>query len=247
MIFHTAARDCLYLNWALPAAGLPPLAPPLVYDMCDSAEGRSVFVSAALFRLEGLHLQTVPLLKLSHPQFSLRLCIRDGDGLPAVLLWRVIIPAWAVPGARLVARQPASAGRFSYPKDATGATGELRWEVRRKRSLAFRAEPGVAAASEGPNLGSWERTVNYFLRRRRGYFYSFGKLRVFEFTPVEVDAVPLRVNVERDGLLPECLEVQGLESWPPLHSAWLCPRQSFVFHLGSVPERALGRSVPAPG
>jgi len=247
MIFRTAVRDCLYLNWALPATSLQPLAPPLTYDIRGSADGDRVFVSAALFRLEGLHLRTVPLLKLSHPQFSLRLCVRDADGLPAVLLKSVIIPAWAVPGARLVARQPARWGRLVYPLDAAGGRGALRWEVRSGERLAFEVEPGAASAGEGPNLGSWEQTVSYFLRRRRGYFYSAGRLRVFEATPAETDAVPVRVQIECADLLPECVEVAGLEAWPAPHSAWLCPRQSFVFEVGPVPERALGRSVPAPG
>jgi hypothetical protein len=247
MIFRTAVRDCLYLNWALPAAGLPPLAPPLRYDVREAEGGCCVFASAALFRLQGLHLQTAPLLRLSHPQFSLRLCVLDGDGLPALLLWRVVIPLWAVPGARLVARQPASAGRFTFPVEALGVTHPQRWEVRRRQRLAFLAEPGAGRPGAGPSLGSWESTVSYILRRRRGYFFAGGRLRLFEFTPPKSEAVPLQVDMECAEMLPECLSVEGLDGWPALHSAWLCPRQSFVFELGPAPERGLRRSVPAPG
>ncbi len=211
-------------------------------------EGRPhSFVSAALFRLRGLHLQSLPLVRMSYPQFILRLCILDGEGLPSFYLRTVLIPGWAVAVARLAVRQPACGGGFDYPPEESAAAGG-RWEVRRGRDrLALRAEPGSPAHGPGPGLGSWERTVAYFLRRRRGYFHSGSSLRKVEFPPRGPQPVPLAVELEEVRLVAECVAQPSGERWPALHSAWFCPEESFLFELGSVPARTVPRQLPAPG
>ena len=50
MILETIGRDCLFLNWALPAATLPELEPPLRYDLHRWRDKDYVFLLAALFR-----------------------------------------------------------------------------------------------------------------------------------------------------------------------------------------------------
>src|SRR4029079_191795 len=73
MMLRTLVRDCLFLNWALPASALPEPASPLRYQL-HSWQGEDwVFASAVLFHQEGLHFEGLPLPRLSYPQFNLRL------------------------------------------------------------------------------------------------------------------------------------------------------------------------------
>ena len=247
MIFRTVVRDCLYLNWALPVDRLPPLEPPLAYDTVAGETGDACFVSVVLFRLRGLHLQSLPALRLSHPQLLVRHCIRDGDGLPALYLRCVLVPAWVLPAARLVLRQPARSGRFTVPRgDGEGAIAG-RWEVRRRGRLALAAEPGAPAPSAAPELGSWERTVRYFLRRRESYFSTSGGLRKISVPPRLSEPVPMSVELEEAALLGGCIGRTAPREWPPLHSAWLSPEESFLFEVGAAAEAALPRQVPAAG
>ena len=246
MIFRTAVRDCLHLNWALPLDRLPPLPPPLAYDTVAWRGADHGFLSVMLLRVSGLHLQSLPAVRLSHPQLLARLCIVDGDGLPAFWLRTVLVPAWVLPPARLVARQPARCGRFRYPHGEPEALDGA-WEVRRRGRLALFAEPGSPAAAEAPDLGSWERTVRYFLRRRQTYFSTSSGLRKISVPPRAAEPVPLRVELEESGLLNSCLGLPPAAEWPPLHSAWLLPEESFLFEVGAAREGALPRQVPAAG
>ena len=73
MIFRTVIQDCLWLNWALPESALPPPPPPLSYDVCRTDEGGFVFVSAMLFRQQGLGARA-HLPGVSHPQCQFHAC-----------------------------------------------------------------------------------------------------------------------------------------------------------------------------
>ncbi|HTQ79664.1 MAG TPA: DUF2071 domain-containing protein, partial [Thermoanaerobaculia bacterium] len=106
MMLQSVVRDCLYLNWALPAAALPPLPPPLRYQLHPFQGEDHAFASAVLFQQEGLHLARLPSLRLSYPQCNLRLYVLDGDGVPSVLFCSMLMPLWLVPGVRLLSHQP---------------------------------------------------------------------------------------------------------------------------------------------
>src|SRR6202035_544612 len=107
MLLRTTVRDCLFLNWALPAAALPAPVAPLRYQLHSWQGEDYVFASALLFYQEGLHLPALPLLWVSFPQLNVRLYVLDGEGVPAVLFRRMLMPAWLAPGVRLVTGQPA--------------------------------------------------------------------------------------------------------------------------------------------
>ena len=104
-MLQSVVRDCLYLNWALPAAALPPAPAPLRYQLHPFQGEDHVFASAVLFHQEGLHLQGLPRLRLSYPQCNVRLYVLDGDSVPAVLFRSMLMPLWVVPGVRLVSQQ----------------------------------------------------------------------------------------------------------------------------------------------
>src|SRR4029079_18388565 len=112
MMLQSVVRDCLYLNWALPAAALPEPPAPLRYQLHASPGGEEVvFATALLFHPEGLHLDGLPLPRLSYPQCNLRLNVLDGDGMPSVLFRCMLMPSWMTPGARLLTHQPVAAAR----------------------------------------------------------------------------------------------------------------------------------------
>src|SRR4029079_8593503 len=107
---------------------------------------------------------TLLLPRLSCPQFNLRAYVLDPDGVASVLFWRMLVPAWVVPGARLVGRQNADSARFDYPEspafcDQQGAT----WRVTGGGDLEVSAAPGAAVLREGPRLGSWVTLVYHTL------------------------------------------------------------------------------------
>ena len=179
MHFRTVARDCLYLNWALPRSSAPALPAPLRYEVHGGENGEEwIFASALLFRLSGLHPPDLPFLRLSYPQMNLRLYVVDGDGVPSVLFVRMLVPRWVAPVSRILARQPAAAATFEYPSPSQGPQeGEWRWILEERvgrflrpvsRRLEIRARLGMPTFGPGPRLGSWERTVDYFQHRRRG-------------------------------------------------------------------------------
>jgi hypothetical protein len=248
MILRTVVRDCLYLNWALPARLLPSPPPPLRYEVLRADGEDRVFVSAVLFRQEGLRLSHLPLARLSYPQFNLRVYVLDGDGVPSVLFWRMLVPLWVVPGARLLGRQPAGGARFSYPRpSATPDAAGWRWRVRSGRELAVTAAPGGQAPGPGPSFPSREAMIDYFRRRPRGYARRGAGLARIETRHPAVSAWPVRAAIEEAGLLRACAPALELAAWPELHSAWLCPEIAFVFDLSWTPEVRLPRRVPAAG
>lgn len=257
MKLRSHVRDALYLNWALPAAALPPPPPPLRYqrfdDDGDGAGGgdRRVFASALLFRHRGVHLPHLPLLRFSYPQLNLRLYATDGDGVPCVLFVDMLMPWWVGPAVRWVAKQPASAARFSYPRPSRDPEAdEWLWRVEQGGRLEVTARRGAPATGSGPSLGSWTDTVRFFRDRPRGYLVAGRRLRRIETEHPQVALWPLRAEVAEDSLLERALPLAGGDgdagstAWPPLHSAWLCPDIPFVFDLRIVPHVDLDRGLP---
>ena len=248
MIFETIGRDCLFLNWALPAAALPELDAPLRYDLHSWRGEEHVFLSVVLFRQQILDIPRVRLPKVSYPQASLRLCTLDGGGMPSFFLSSVMLPAWVIPSVRLVARQPARKATFAFPQPGAGAgESERRWSVKSRSRLTVAARPAGASAGSGPRLGSWEQTVTYFQRRNSWYFRAADGLRRIEVKRREAQVVPVAAEVEESELLADCLGLGAGARWPDLHSSWLSPAIPFVFQVGGARERTVPRRLPAPG
>ena len=256
MKLRMTVRDCLYLNWALPAEILPEPPAPLRYQY-HTWEGRDwVFASALLFHQDAVRLAALPLFRVGYPQFNLRFYVLDAQGTPSVLFRRMLMPGWVAPGVRLVSHQPASAARLDFPRPALdGGDGPWRWRVECGGTFEVRAwRDGSAVASgvdAGPRLGSWNDTVSYFQIRLRGYSEnSGGDLRRIEVRrpPATTNAWPLRAEVAGEELLPDLFRLprEGF-AWPPLHSAWLCPEVPFAFELALAPkEVAVPQGMPQP-
>ena len=240
-------RDCLYLNWALPADAVPDPPAPLRPEL-HSGDNRSwVFATAVLFRQEGLRWPAVPFVRFSYPQANVRLCVLDADGRPAVLFRRMLMPAWAVPWARLVSQQPVAAARLRFPDlpDVPDG-GPWSWEARHGRRLAVVAGPGSPALGPGPRLGSWEAMVELLRERPVGYAESGSGLRRIETAHPPVPVWPMEVEVVETGLLEDAVPLAGGARWPPLYSAFLCPRVPLRFATSQVPEVAFRDRLPAP-
>ena len=269
MIVHTVLRDCVYLNWAIPADLLPPAPPPLRYEV-HSAEGLNyVFASALLFHQDRLRLARVPAIRFSYPQFNLRLYVLDRDGIPAVFFVRLMVPRWVVPGARWLAGQPVVGASFDFAQPSRSVEAETwRWSVRRGSRLSITGSVGAgvdlhrvadvkqghsdtsfdsvegvdAPTSRGPSLGPLESKIKYFSHRDRGYSMTKTGLTLIEARH-RISAVwPLRVDLARSDLITSNLGLTDDRQLPPLHSAWLCPEIPFSFELNSEP----GKSKLAP-
>lgn len=249
LILRTRLRDCLYLNWALPARVLGTPPDPLRYERHLWRGEDHVFASAVLVRLERLHFPGLRRLRLSYPQLNLRLYVLDGEDVPSVLFRRMFVPLWVLPAARLIARHPASPAWLAYPRTGHAATaaGERRWRVRGAGGLEVSVRPGGPELGEGPNLGRWEETVAYFQQRPRGYAVAGGRLRQVRLDQAESQACPVRVEELEGGLLERLLDDGELEAWPRLHSAWLSPEIAAELELLPRREAPVARQVPAPG
>ncbi|MCP3964460.1 MAG: hypothetical protein GY719_42065 [bacterium] len=248
MHVRTKALDCLYLNWALPHDSAPPLPPPLRYEVHEGpGGGEYIFASALLFRLSRLRLETLPFLRLSYPQMNCRVYVLDGDGVPSVLFRRMLVPLWSVPVSRLLARQPAAAARFSYPRPSKQPCGDSwSWTVRRRRSLEVTGRVASPDFGPGPRLGSWEQTLDYFRQRTRGYVVWNQRLRPIQTTRTSGEVWPLAVEVGSADLVAECVAKLSEDVWRSPHSAWLCPEIPFVFELAEMRALSLARGrVPA--
>ena len=103
---------------------------------------------------------------------------------------------------------------------------------------------GSPQTGAGPQIGSWQQTVDYVRLRNRGYALSRGVLKRIETEQPTVAVSPVTVDL-RDAELPRAL--LGAPDWPELHSAWVCPEMRMRFDL--APERALAlpRQAPVPG
>jgi uncharacterized protein YqjF (DUF2071 family) len=245
---HTVLRDCLYLNWALPRTALPPAPVPLRYESHRHAGEEWVFVSALLFRQEGLRSAALPGIRLSYPQCNVRSYVLDGEGVPAVWFWRLWVPAWVSPGARFVTRMPCRAAALRFPRPSRQLDADSwRWSVHSgERRLEVEARQGTPAPGAGPDLGAWERTTDYFRRRERGYVHNGGGLRRIDATQAATALWPMHAKLVEGSLLIDLLATAE-PRWPRLHSAWLCPEMPFTFEWIAARESVLPRQVPAPG
>lgn len=244
---RTVVRDCLYLNWAFPAAALPPLPDPLQYEVHNVDEGRLVFGSALLFRHEHLHVAGLPFLRLSYPQFNFRFYVTDHEDVPSIFLHRLLVPHWVVPSSRWLAGQPAVGGRFNFPAPTDEAASESwQWTVHREATLKLTACQSAPKVGAGPSLGSWERMTSYFRQRRRAYLVTAGGLRSVETSQRSVPIWPLSVEMQERRLLDLCVPLTESTGWPDLYSAWLCPEIPFVFELDTAAAREALRRAAAP-
>lgn len=217
MEFETALADALYVNWAVPAGELPSPPAPLALDRALADGTTFAFVTLLLFRQRGLHAVALPWPRLSFPQCNLRLPVRDGDGVASVWLLRELVPAWVVPLARGLGRQPATAAMFGGGD--SGARGR-RWSVYAGSSISLVARPASPPAAT-PRLGAWPETVAFFRERPRAYVASGRRLRRVEAAHQRVEARPVAVEVERDEWLAAQLPGVARETWGRPHSAFL--------------------------
>jgi Uncharacterized conserved protein (COG2071) len=267
MKLRTRVLDGLYLNWALPASGLPEPPPPLRYERHPWQGSEWVFASVLLFRQQGLHLPLVPFVRFSYPQFNLRLYVVDDDGVPSVYFHTVLVPGWVVPAARAVGQLPAAAAHFRYPPPSREVpAGSWEWRVRRGSSLRVEASQSSPMVGVGPPLGSWDDTVRYIRERPRGYAEVAHELRRVDTEQPRVAVWPVAASVIDAGLLADCLPlgraagdggdgdgdghaaaaggVGGVGGWPPLHSAWFCPEIPFTFELSVAAKIDLSPRLP---
>lgn len=246
MILRSKARDCLFLNWAVPAEQLIPPPAPLTLETVEHDGVAHGFVSALLFRQHRLHDARAPRLAVSHPQCNLSMLVRDPDGQPGVLVAAVLVPWWLVPAARWI-EQPGFWARFEYPAaESFAETPSWSWCVRGRGALAAEARRGMAAP-RGPALGSWQETVDFFRRRSKGYVRALGKPRAVEISHPPVEAWPLQVELGPTRLAERLLPLRRDAVLPPLHSAFLCPEIPSIFELVEERPPAMRRHAPAPG
>ena len=237
MVTPGSAFDCLHLNWAVPLADLPPPPDPLRFEPHEAEGRRYVFVSAVLSG----QLLTLGRLSLSHPQLGVRICAVDEEGHPVFLIRRHLVPAWALPGARLVGGQPALAARFDFPQASVEPDSEgRRWTVLKGRGLIVHARLASPRVGEGPSLGSWEQTVAHF-SRRPAYLAHPGGLQRLDGEARPKEVLPMEATLERQDLLVECLGISG-GGLPGLHSAWLCPQVSPITARERETQQALANS-----
>lgn len=238
MILETALADALYLNWAIPAAALPELPRALRYDLAPGEGGGSFFgfFSLVLFRQVGLHVRGASWLALSYPQANARLYVRDMNGAPAVFLLRQLAPAWVVPIARMVARQPLSGALLDFPGAvAGGLDGARRWKGHAGAGFDFVAHAG-ASPSGRPTLGSFSDTSAFFRERSRAYWVRSTSLRSAETKHPTADVVPMHVEVVSAAWLESFLPFEPEGSWGAVHSAFLVPEVRLAFLFGAEPE-----------
>ena len=240
-------RDCLYLNWAFPVGLLPALPEPLTYEEHVEGDDRVAFGSALLFRHEHLHLAGLPFLRFSYPQFHFRFYVRDHEDVPAVYFQSILVPGWVVPSARWVAHQPALAAEFRYPQPLDqGEAGDWMWEVVRGVPLRLSARIAAPQLAARPSLGNWDRTVDYFRSRARGYVLATGGLHRVATSLRSVPVWPLEVSLEDPRLLVQCLKLEGEALWPEPHSAWVCPEVPYQFEMSTDTLRQSLRRSPTP-
>lgn len=260
MRLGTRARDCLYVNWAVPRSAIPEPPHPLRYEVHQHAGEDVVLASALLFRFQGLHNRALPFLRISYPQLSLRLYVTDGNGMPAVLFVRVVVPYWVVPVSRLFGRQPAHGGFFSYPEPSADAAasvddldaiaeaysgngdgskagtftedGEWVWSLQRHGRFEVRGKLASPKMGAGPDLGGWKRTVDYVRRRPIGYVHWDGRLRSLKKSHGTVPVWPLAVEIGDTDVLRAAFPQVDADVWKTPHSSWLCPEIPFTFEVG---------------
>ena len=246
MKIETQLKDGLVLNWALPAGVLPDLPPRLRYQAHAEGGESRVFVSAVLFHHERLRWPALPRIRFSWPQMDVRICVLDDEGVASLLIRKVLLPAWAYPGARLFAGPPVVAARLDFPRPSDRPeAGEWHWSAARGRRFEVSARPASPEVGAGPRLGSWERTVRYFQERPRGYTLFPDGLRRMEVSHPAASIWPVHAELLETGLLAACLGLSD-SGLPPLHSSWLVPEIAFSFELALAPRLSVPQGVPHP-
>ncbi len=239
MKLQTVVRDCLFLNWALPVSALPEPPSPLRYQLHEWHGADHVFATAQLFHLDAVRWSSLPLPRVGYPQLSVGLCVLDGEGVPAVLFLRALMPVWVAPGARLLSHQPAAGAWLDFPRPSRGVSGgggdSWRWRARCGGTLTVRASLHSPRYGEGPHLGSWDETVRYIQERPRGYAEGGGTLHRVDSPHAPAGNVwPLAAEVRGDAELLDRLLSQlshgngNAAAWPEPHSAWLCPEMPLI-------------------
>lgn len=200
-----------------------------------------MFATAVLFRQQQSHFTAFPALRWGFPQLTLRLCVLDRDGQPAVLCRRLLVPFWAILPS-LLTRQPCEAARLHYPRG--DEAGPWEWEVVRSSRLCCRAEESAPLAPQTPRLGNWNDTVDYFRMRQRVYYAHGGDLRRLVIERMASGVVPVKAELSETRLLERSY---GLTPWPELHSAFLCSDIPMEFLVEPATATALPRQAPVPG
>jgi hypothetical protein len=118
--------------------------------------------------------------------------------------------------------------------------------VRAGAELDVLARPGMPALGEGPCLANWGSLVDGLRHRPRGYGWSGGHLSRITTSHPATDTVPVQAEIPVSSLLRASAPPIGVDVWPPLHSAWLCPEIPFSFDLGLVPAFEAGSPAPQP-
>jgi len=244
MNVRAVVRDCLLIHWALPPETLPAPPAPLRYDVhCLEGCGSRVLATALFFFHEGVRVSALPILRFSYPQFSLALPVRDEDNVPGLLFEKVLVPAWVLPAARLVARQPVATARLNYdrPSEAMGEH-QWRWQVEKDGELVVEARQ-AAPGDEGP-LGSWNCLIDSLRQRHRGYCRSGRGFRRFETRILDGEAWPLAATVHDAGLLEQCFPAVSPETWYQPRSGLLFPQLPLETELSLASQMALGHTLP---
>lgn len=243
VIFETALEDALYVNWAVPAGSLPTPPAPLVLDRALDDGDSFAFVTLVLFRQAGLRAAALPWPRLSFPQCNLRVPVRDAEEVPGVWFLRELVPAWVVPIARGLGRQPASAALFDSRTSADG--GERSWTLHAGQPLTLVARPGPPSAVR-PRLGSWPETAAFFRARSRGWI-GREKLRRLDARPPVAEPVPVRVELQRTEWLAAQLPTVDAATWSRPHSAFLVGSARMRFELDPAQTVPVRVQAAVPG
>ncbi len=265
MILETALADALYLNWAVPAAALPPAPTGLRYDLggaSDRGGEAQAFFSLVLFRQVGLHLRGASWLALSYPQVNARLYVRDAANAPSVLLLRQLVPGWVVPIGRLVGGQPLSAAVCEFPDGLPhevprGSPGEAppdprewRWKFSAGARFQVAARFGVpdgTGVSGGRSAQGWEAEVAFFRDRTRAFWRQGEGLRRAQSEPAASPVLPVRARLEQAEWLETFLAFAPAEGWAEVHSAFLVSKVQMVFAFDSARELPVAAPMAAAG
>ncbi|MDY7094899.1 MAG: DUF2071 domain-containing protein [Acidobacteriota bacterium] len=244
MILRTIVRDCLLLNWAVPTEALPPLPLPLRYEI-HAIDGESRVLVTALFLFhEGVRLAAVPMVRFSYPQFSFALSVLDGDGVPSMLLRRVLVPTWVFPAAKLLGREPVATARLAFDRPSADLGAES-WSWTVEDGARLRVEACQGPPAEASRNGDFFQQVEYFRRRRRSYFRTGKGFRRVATEIPEVDPWPMSARVAEGALLEACLPLGG-SPWPQVESAFLFPDLPLRYDLSLKPRLRLQPGVPQP-
>lgn len=245
MKVRTVVRDCLLLHWALPVDQLPEPPPPLRYEACTIDGEDRALATALLSFHEGLQVAALPILGLSYPQFSFALPVFDEDRVPGLLFEKVLVPAWVLPAARLVARQPVSTARLSFRRP-TEEEPKRPWQWSVEKDGSFVAEAKESSPADGPPLGSWKSFIDSLRMRRRGYYRSNGSVRRFETRVLDGEGWPLCAEVLEADLLAQVAPDVDEATWRKPCSAVLFPQLPLETELAFAPQVSLKQQVPQP-